>query len=102
VAISRGQARVQPAEQRALIHHGLTFHPPALAEAPGEDLCFVGRMAPEEGVRDSIDIARLSGRRLMVAAKTPSLATEIEYFNAVIKPALGRADVTRLGGTIRG
>jgi len=40
-------------------------------------LCFVGRMAPEEGVRDSIDIARLSGRRLMVAAKTPSLATEI-------------------------
>jgi hypothetical protein len=90
VAISQDQARVHPAANWTVIHHGLTFHLPALAEAPGE------------GVRDSVDIARLSGRRLMAAAKTPSLATEIEYFNAVIKSALGRAGVTRLGGAIRG
>ncbi len=80
------KSEFQPAEQWTVIHHGLTFHPPALAEAPGE------------GVRDSVDIGRLSGRRLMVAAKTPNRATEIEYFNAVIKPALGRAGSRALGG----
>jgi glycosyltransferase involved in cell wall biosynthesis len=97
VAISRDQARVHPTADWTVIHHGLTFHHPPLAEPPGEDFCFVGRMAPEKGVRDAIEIARLAGRRLMLAAKTPSLATEIEYFDAVIRPALGRADVTLLG-----
>ena len=102
VAISGDQARVHPTADWTVIHHGLTFHPPPLAPRPGEDFCFVGRMAPEKGVRDAIEIARLAGRRLMLAAKTPSLATEIEYFDAVIRPALGRADVTLLGEIAEG
>ena len=97
VAISRDQARVHPMADWTVIHHGLTFHPPPLAEAPGEDFCFVGRIAPEKGFLDAIEIARLTGRRLMVAAKAPTLAMEIEYRDAVIGPALDRADVTILG-----
>jgi len=97
VAVSRDQARVHPTADWTVIHHGLTFHPPPLAEALGEDFCFVGRMAPEKGFLDAIEIARLTGRRLMVAAKTPTLAIEIEYHDAVIAPALDRADVTILG-----
>ena len=97
VAISRDQARVHPRADWTVIHHGLTFHPPPLAEAPGQDFCFVGRIAPEKGFLDAIEIARLTGRRLMVAAKTPTLGPEIEYFDAVIRPALDRADVTLLG-----
>ena len=97
VAISRDQARVHPTADWTVIHHGLTFHPPPLAEALGEDFCFVGRMSPEKGFLDAIEIARLTGRRLMVAAKTPTLAIEIEYHDAVIGPALDRADVTILG-----
>jgi glycosyltransferase involved in cell wall biosynthesis len=97
VAISRDQTRVHPTADWTVIHHGLTFHPPPLAEALGEDFCFVGRMEPEKGFLDAIEIARLTGRRLMVAAKTPTLAIEIEYRDAVIAPALHRADVTILG-----
>src|SRR5664280_23042 len=97
VAISQDQARVHPAADWTVIHHGLTFHPPPLAQTPGQDFCFVGRMAPEKGFLDAIEIARLAGRRLIVAAKTPSLATEIEYFDAVIRPARDRADITLLG-----
>ncbi len=97
VAISRDQARVHPTAHWTVIHHGLTFRPLPRAEAVGEDLCFVGRMAPEKGLLDAIEIARLTGRRLMVAAKPPALAIEIEYRDAVIGPALGRADVTILG-----
>jgi glycosyltransferase involved in cell wall biosynthesis len=97
VAISRDQARIHPEVEWTIIHHGLTFSPPPLAQEHGEDFCFVGRMAPEKGVLDAIEIARLTGRRLMVAAKTPTTAVEIEYQEAVVGPALGRADVTILG-----
>lgn len=97
VAISRDQARVHPQIHWTVIHHGLTFHPPPLAMTPGDDFCFVGRMAPEKGLLEALEIARLTGRRLLVATKTPSLASEIEYWDSVIRPALDRADVTILG-----
>ena len=97
VAVSRDQARVHPGAEWTIIHHGLTFHPPPLIEAPREDYCFVGRMVPDKGFLDAIEVARLTGRRLMVATKTPTLATEIAYYDAVIRPALGRADVTIVG-----
>ena len=97
VAISRDQARVHPEADWTVIHHGVTFRPPPLQEAPGEDLCFVGRMSPEKGFPDAIEIARLTGRRLVVAAKIPTRQIEIDYFDAVIRPLLDRADVTILG-----
>ena len=46
---------------------------------------------------DAIEIARLTGRRLMVAAKVPTSATEVKYWRTVVKPALVDADVTILG-----
>ena len=97
VAVSRDQTRVHPSLDWTVVHNGLTFDPPPLAETPGEDFCFVGRMVPEKGFLDAIEISRLTGRRLAVAAKTPSLAAEREYWDAVIVPALDRADVTMLG-----
>ncbi len=97
VAISADQARVHPETRWTVIHHGVTFRPPPLPNKPGEDLCFVGRMAPEKGFPDAIDVARLTGRRLLVAAKIPTRQVEIEYFEAVIKPSLDHADVTILG-----
>lgn len=97
VAVSLDQARVHPEANWTVIHHGISFDPPAIPEVPGEDLCFVGRMAPEKGFLDAIDIARLTGRRLMVAAKIPSRRIEVDYHDAVIRPALDRADVTLLG-----
>ena len=97
VAVSRDQARVHPEAAWTVIHHGVTFRPPPLPAVPGEDLCFVGRMAPEKGFPDAIEVARLTGRRLMVAAKIPTRQVEIDYHDAVIRPLLDRADVTILG-----
>jgi glycosyltransferase involved in cell wall biosynthesis len=97
VAFSRDQALVHPEADWTVIHHGVTFRPPPLQEASGEDFCFVGRMSPEKGFPDAIEIARLTDRRLMVAAKVPSRQIEIDYYEAVIRPLLGRADVTILG-----
>ena len=75
----------------------MTFAPSPLVAVAGEDFCFVGRITPEKGILDAIEIARLTGRRLMVAAKVASSAIEIEYESAVVRPALGRADVTMMG-----
>jgi glycosyltransferase involved in cell wall biosynthesis len=97
VAVSRDQARVHPGVDWTVIHHGITFQPPPLPEVPGEDLCFVGRIAPEKGLLDAIEIARLTGRRLLVAAKVATRPIDKEYEEAVIRPALSRADVTLLG-----
>jgi glycosyltransferase involved in cell wall biosynthesis len=97
VAISRDQARVHPGVDWTVIHHGISFDPPPLPDVPGEDFCFVGRMSPEKGFLDAIEIARLTGRRLLVAAKVATRAIDKEYEETVIRPALSRADVTLLG-----
>jgi glycosyltransferase involved in cell wall biosynthesis len=97
VAISRDQARVHPGTAWTVIHHGTTFQPPPIPASPGEDLCFVGRMAPEKGILDAIEVARRTGRRLLVASKVSTRAVDKEYEEAVVRPALRRADVTLLG-----
>ena len=97
VAVSHDQARVHPEADWTVIYHGVTFRPPPLQATPGDDLCFVGRMSPEKGFPDAIEIARLTGRRLLVAAKTPNRQIEVDYHEAVIRPLLDRADVTLLG-----
>ena len=68
-----------------------------MIDAPGEDFCFVGRITPEKGILDAIEIARLTGRRLLVAAKVATSAIELDYESAVVTPALARADVSMLG-----
>jgi glycosyltransferase involved in cell wall biosynthesis len=97
VAISQDQARVHPEADWTIIHHGLTFGDVDVDAPPGDHLCFVGRLSPEKGVLDAIEIARLTGRELRIAAKVPTLPSEIDYFARVVEPALSRADVSILG-----
>ena len=97
VAVSHDQARVHPEADWTVIHHGLTFDLPPFVATPGEDFCFVGRITPEKGLVDAIEVARLTGRRLMVSAKVATTQMELDYEAAVVGPALARADVTMLG-----
>jgi len=97
VAVSNDHARVHPEADWTVIYHGMSFRPPPRPDVPGEDFCFVGRMSPEKGFPDAIEVARLTGRRLMVAAKRPTRQIEIDYHDAVIRPLLDRADVTIVG-----
>ena len=97
VAVSQDQARMHPEADWTVVHHGVTFRPPPLADVAGEDFCFVGRMSPEKGFPDAIEVARLTGRRLLVATKTPNGRVEVDYHEQVVRPLLDRADVTVLG-----
>lgn len=97
VALSRGHAAQLPDFAWKVVYNGLSLARMPFGAEPGDDLCFVGRIAPEKGVVDAIEIARISGRRLCIAAKEPFLDREKEYYAEVFAPALSRADVVEVG-----
>ena len=98
VAISASQAAQRPeAQWAAVVHNGLDLAGAPFRPEPGAWLCFVGRIAPEKGVLDAIDVARRTGLRLRIAAKHPRSPAEREYFERVFEPACARADVEYVG-----
>lgn len=98
VAISASQAAAHPeVSWAAIIHNGLHLERAPFGRQAGQDLCFVGRVGPEKGVLEAIEVARLSGRRLRIAAKVGLWPADREYEERVFRPALGRADVEYLG-----
>jgi glycosyltransferase involved in cell wall biosynthesis len=97
VAISDSQRRWHPdANWVATIHHGLPLAAMPFSNTPGEYLAFVGRITPEKGVEDAIELARLTGRRLKMAAKVYD-AHEREHFKDVVQPAIDAGVVDFLG-----
>ena len=62
-----------------------------------DDLCFVGRLVPEKGIMEAIEVARLTGRRLRIAAKVGTQPAEVDYYERVVRPAIAAADVEHLG-----
>ena len=91
VAISHSQASAHPDVPWTVIHNGLTLDHPPPDRRRGEDLCFVGRIDPEKGVIEAIEIAVRSGRRLRIAAKTGTRPHQRDYFENVFQPALEAA-----------
>jgi glycosyltransferase involved in cell wall biosynthesis len=98
VAISRSQAAAHPHLPWAgVVHNGLDLRDAPFVGERGQDLCFVGRIAPEKGIVDAIEVARLSGRRLRIAAKVGRMPEERAYYDDVFLPATKTADVELLG-----
>jgi glycosyltransferase involved in cell wall biosynthesis len=88
VAISDSQRRWNPgANWVATIHHGLDFSDTPTSSTGGEYLLLVGRLAPEKGVAEAIQVARLSGRKLLIAAKCYD-AAERRMFEDIVQPAI--------------
>jgi glycosyltransferase involved in cell wall biosynthesis len=100
VAISAHQASTQPdAPWAAVIHNGLSLADAPFEQRRDEALAFVGRITPEKGVVEAIEIARRTGRPLRIVAKVGSTPREQEYDRDVFRPALEEAgdDVEFLG-----
>jgi glycosyltransferase involved in cell wall biosynthesis len=92
VAISANQASTHPDFPWAgVVHNGLTLDDAPFDRRRGDGLCFVGRVAPEKGIVEAIEIAKLSGRTLRIAAKSGPMAAEREYNENVFLPALKAA-----------
>ncbi len=88
VSISDSQRRWNPdANWIATIHHGLDFSATPLNLSAGDYLLLVGRVAPEKGIAEAIEVARRSGRRLVVAAKVYD-PREQRLFDKLVQPAI--------------
>ncbi len=88
IAISDSQRRWHPdADWVATIHHGLDFDATPSCDRPGEYLLVVGRLVREKGVIEAIELARGTGRRLVIAAKVHEM-DEQEMFESTVRPAI--------------
>jgi glycosyltransferase involved in cell wall biosynthesis len=89
ISISRDQAsKVPDVPITRVIHHGMDVSAVPVGSGKGGYVCFVGRMCPDKGVLEAIQIAQAAGIPLRLAAKMHEPA-EITYFHDVIEPLLG-------------
>ena len=78
-----------------VIHHGVDPEAFPVGEGGGGYFAFLGRMNPDKGVHEAVEVVRAAGARLKIAAKMREPA-EHEYFNADVKPLLD-GDIEFLG-----
>jgi glycosyltransferase involved in cell wall biosynthesis len=96
VSISDAQRHPLPwLNYQATIHHGLPHEAIVPNLAPGRYLAFLGRVSPEKGIDQAIEIARRAEMPLKVAAKVDD--ADAEYFRTEIEPLLGHAHVEFMG-----
>ncbi len=96
ISISDAQRRPLPqANFVATIHHGISsslFH---CGQGDGGYLAFLGRVSPEKGLAQAIEIAKAAGIKLKIAAKIDKV--DREYFEKEIKHLLDHPLVEYIG-----
>ncbi|HEX6030339.1 MAG TPA: glycosyltransferase family 4 protein, partial [Tepidiformaceae bacterium] len=96
VCISENQRSTLPLGSRAtVIHNGIRVADFPFSDRPGDYLLFVGRMSPSKGILDALEIARRSGRRIVVIAKVNE-EDEKTYFRDTVRPAMEGVNVDLL------
>jgi len=97
VAISESQRRwAEDANWVGTIHHGLPLEAMPFSDKPGDYLAFVGRITPEKGIADCIELARRTRLPLKMAAKVYD-EHEKAHFREVVQPAIDEGIVEFLG-----
>jgi len=92
VAISDSD-RVPELNYVATVHHGIDLAALPFSAAGGEDLVILGRIHPDKGTADAIDIARRAGRRLVIAG----IVQDPRYFHERVEPCIDGDRVVYLG-----
>jgi glycosyltransferase involved in cell wall biosynthesis len=88
VAISDSQRRWSgDANWVATVHHGLPLDRMPFEPEPGDYLAFVGRITPEKGIAECIEVARATNMTLRVAAKVYDEHEKV-HFAEVVEPAI--------------
>jgi glycosyltransferase involved in cell wall biosynthesis len=77
----------------ATVYHGIPLDEFTLRREPGEYLLFFGRIHPDKGAAEAIEVARRSGRRLILAG----IVHDQAYFEQQIAPHLDDDRVRYVG-----
>ena len=105
ISISNSQRTPVPnARWMATVYNGVPLDSLQFGEGPGGYLVFLGRISPEKGVADAIDVASAAGLDLKIAARmplanvhTPWAANDWAYYRDEVKPRLDGGRIEFLG-----
>ncbi|MGH8872905.1 MAG: glycosyltransferase family 4 protein [Acidimicrobiia bacterium] len=92
VAISEADRHPQ-LDYVATIHHGIEMSRFRLQPEPGDYLLFFGRIHPDKGTAEAIQVARATGMPLVIVG----IIQDEGYFDQMIEPHLDGETVTYLG-----
>ncbi|KAB2878614.1 glycosyltransferase family 4 protein [bacterium] len=79
----------------ATVYNGIDTRAFTFRPMPKEYLLFFGRIHPEKGTAESIQIAKRSGRKLVISG----LIQHQEYFNSKVKPFINDDDIVYVGNS---
>jgi len=77
----------------ATVYNGIDLSLYPLQEHGGDDLVFLGRIHPDKGVHLAIEVARLTGMRLIIAG----IVQDENYFREQVKPHLDGQNILYVG-----
>ena len=77
----------------ATVHHGIDLSEFEPTTATGDDLVILGRIHPDKGTAEAIEIARQAGRRLIICGPV----VDARYFAEQVEPFLDDERVIHLG-----
>jgi glycosyltransferase involved in cell wall biosynthesis len=77
----------------ATIHHGIDLNEFTLRSEPDDYLLFFGRIHPDKGAVEAIEVARRLGRRLIMAG----IIHDQDYFDRQVAPHLDGTQVRYIG-----
>jgi glycosyltransferase involved in cell wall biosynthesis len=77
----------------ATVYNGIDLSLYPLQESGGEDLIFLGRIHPDKGVHLAIEVARLSGRHLVIAG----IIQDETYYRTQVKPHIDGKNISYVG-----
>jgi glycosyltransferase involved in cell wall biosynthesis len=77
----------------ATIHHGIDVAQFPFCGADGQYLLFFGRIHPDKGVREAIDVAKRVGIKLVIAG----IIQDHDYYKAHVEPHIDGTTVEYLG-----
>jgi glycosyltransferase involved in cell wall biosynthesis len=85
--------RVPDLDYCATVYHGIDLAALPFSAAGGDDLVVFGRIHPDKGTAEAIDIARRAGRRLIIAG----IVQDHAYFAEQVEPHIDGDRVCYLG-----
>ncbi len=77
----------------ATVYNGIDLSNLTFRERPGDKLVFLGRIHPDKGTHLAIDVAKRSGRELLIAG----IIQDQRYFNEFVKPHLNDSTIQYIG-----
>ena len=77
----------------ATIHHGIPLEEFTLQQRPGDYLLYFGRIHPDKGTKEAVELARRTNRRLVLAG----IVHDEPYFQAEVAPYLDGEQIVFVG-----